>query len=286
VKQLAVMTALLLASCGTLPQPFYGNPGPAAEKLAIPPAPVLMIPAPPGAMLDDASAQTLANDLAAALVNFDVPSVAGSSKNAWHLSVSAKLAGSTIIPHYIVLGPDNKSYGAQDGAPAPAAGWANGDAATLQTAAQTDAKTLVTLLAKINAQVQGSDPNSLENRTPRVYLAGITGAPGDGDESLALDFTRDLAGVKIVQNAAAADFSVHAIVHAAPDPKQAGEISVEIDWIVQDSNQRNIGQVTQLHDLAQTDMVPYWGDTAAAAAAEAAGGVAQVIANATLKKSL
>jgi hypothetical protein len=59
---------------------------------------------------------------------------------------------------------------------------------------------------------------------------------------------------------------------------------VTLIWTVRDSNNRVIGQVTQLHDLNPSDITPYWGDVAAAAAAEGASGVQQVITNATLHK--
>jgi hypothetical protein len=42
--------------------------------------------------------------------------------------------------------------------------------------------------------------------------------------------------------------------------------------------------VTQIHDLDPADITPYWGDVAAAAAQEAAGGIQQVVSNAVLKK--
>jgi hypothetical protein len=39
-----------------------------------------------------------------------------------------------------------------------------------------------------------------------------------------------------------------------------------------------------LHDLAPSDITPYWGDVAAAAATEAANGIHEAIVNATLHK--
>ena len=42
-KNLILGLPLLLASCGTLPEPFYGNPGREGAILSLPPAPVLMV---------------------------------------------------------------------------------------------------------------------------------------------------------------------------------------------------------------------------------------------------
>jgi hypothetical protein len=286
VKILFCLAAILaLAGCGTLPEPFYGNPGPVGARLAVPPAPVLMVPSPGNALLADQSAALFAKDLATALANADVPCVAGpAGKTDWRLSASATLSGNVVIPAYAITGPDGKLYGKINGAPVAAAAWANGDAATLNQAANTDAGPLTKLLAAVNAQIQGGNPDSLENRPPRVYFGNVTGAPGDGDTALALNMSRDLptAFTELVTDAAGADFTVNGVVKTQPDTN--GQILVEIDWMVFDSNKRKIGQVTQLHDLDPADITPYWGDVAAAAATEAATGVNEVISNAVLHK--
>jgi hypothetical protein len=283
---LPLLLPLLLAACGTLPEPFYGNPGPAGARLAIPPAPVLMVPTPGAALLADQSAALYAQDLAAALVAADVPSIAGpAGKLDWKLVTTASLSGNNVIPAYAITGPDGKSYGTLTGAPVPAAAWANGDPTALSAAAATDAVPLAKELAAANARIQGSNPQSLENRPPRIFFSGVTGAPGDGNTSLALNMVRDLPGPDdlLVQNQAAADFSVHGVVKTSP--AGGSQILVELDWIVQDANKRKIGQVTQLHQLDPADITPYWGDVAAAAAQEAAGGIHDVISNAVLHKT-
>jgi hypothetical protein len=282
---LSLLLALALAGCGTLPEPFYGNPGVEGARLAVPPAPVLMVPTPDTALLSDDAAKTYAQDLAAALANYDVPSIAGPAAKAnWRLTTSAHLAGNNVIPAYVITGPDGKTYGNVTGAPAPAQGWADGTPAALAAQAQADAQTLSKTLAAINAQVQQSNPHSLENRAPRIFVGAVTGAPGDGDTSLPLNLTRDLPGPddEVVHDAARADFIVTGNVITSPAPNS--QMMVEMDWTVQDSNHRKIGQVTQLHPLALADITPYWGDVAAAAASEAAGGIQQVVVNATLKK--
>jgi hypothetical protein len=284
-RLIAFFLLLALTSCGTLPEPFYGNPGAAAARLAIPPAPVLMVPTPTQAMLDDASAQHYAQDLATALVGYDVPCIAGAAvPDNWRLTASAALSGTTVVPAYVITGPDGKVYGKQTGAPVPAAAWANGNANALEASAEADASTLSKTLAAINARIQGANPAALENRPPRIFVGAVTGAPGDGDISLPLNLGRDLPGpdTQVVSDAATADFIVTAQVKAQPDTN--GQMLVELDWSVADANRRKIGQVTQLHDLTPADISPYWGDVAAAAATEAAGGIKQVITNAVLKK--
>ena len=286
MRRLLLLLLLPLAACGTLREPFYGDPGKIGAQLAVPPAPVLAVPTPGAALLDDASAGLYAKDLAAALVYHDVPSIARpAGKHDWRLLTTATLAGNDVVPHYTIAGPDGKTYGNVNGAPAAAAAWANGDTATLQNQAEADAGALADRLAAANAQVQQGNPESLENRPPRLFMGSVTGAPGDGDQALTLAMTRNLPGPddELVATAARADFTITGLVKTQPDPH--GQILVELDWSIYDSNNRKIGQVTQLHDVMPGDIVPYWGDVAAAAGQEAAGGVQKVIQNATLHRA-
>ncbi len=285
LKRLSWLLPLALASCGTLPEPFYGYPGANAVRLATPPAPGLMVPTPGGALLDDASAKLYAEDLATDLANLDIPSIAGPAATGdWRLTITASLNGASVIPSYDIIGPDKKTYGHQSGLPVAAAAWANGDTQALAAAANADSPALEKTLAAINARIQGSNPNSLENRTPRIYVGNVTGAPGDGNTTLPLDLARDLAGpnLQVITNPARADFTVTAKVKAEPDKN--GQTLITLNWSVTDANHRKIGQVTQLHDLGLSEITPYWGDIAAAAATEAATGIAEVVNNATLHK--
>jgi hypothetical protein len=68
------------------------------------------------------------------------------------------------------------------------------------------------------------------------------------------------------------------------EPDKNGQTLITLNWSVTDANHRKIGQVTQLHDLGLSEITPYWGDIAAAAATEAATGIAEVVNNATLHK--
>jgi hypothetical protein len=287
MRRLVLFLPLALAACGIPPEPFYGNPGsPEAERLSQPPAPVLMVPTPKTALLDDKSAVLYAQDLAAQLADHDVPSVAGPAvKGNWQVDISASVNGNVVQPAYVIMGPDGKVYGHQAGAPVAAEGWSNGDGPTLNAAASADAPALTQLMTSINAQVQQSSPNSLENREPRIFVGSVTGAPGDGDTSLPLNLTRDLPGpdLQVTQQAANADFTVTGAIKTSPAPQ--GQILVEMDWVVRDRNNRVAGQVTQLHALDPGDIDPYWGDVAAAAASEAAQGITTVVQNEILKKA-
>ena len=53
----ALLLLLLLAACGALPQPFFGNPGATGSRLAEPPPSRLAIPTPSQSLLSDEAAQ-------------------------------------------------------------------------------------------------------------------------------------------------------------------------------------------------------------------------------------
>jgi hypothetical protein len=284
---LAALAALSLSGCGTLPEPFYGNPGAEGAKLATPPPPVLIIPPPGGALLTDDAAALYANDLATALVNYDVPSIARpAAKTDWTLTATAVLSGNKVIPSYAITGPDGKSYGSQTGHPVSAEAWSNGDPKTLADAANADAPGLTKLLTNVNATVQQSNPQSLENRPARLYLGAVTGAPTDGDDALSLNLTRDLPGIDtvMVTDPARADFVITGAIQSQPAPNN--QILVQLAWTIRDSNNRVIGKVFQFHGLDPSDITPHWGDVAAAAASEAASGILNVVTNATLHKKV
>ncbi len=286
LTRLAVLGALMLSACGTLPEPFYGNPGPEGARLAAPPAPVLVIPTPTAALLADPSAGLYATDLATALANLGVPSIARPAQPSdWRLTITASIAGTTVTPAYTLTGPDQKLYGKQTGAAIAAADWANGSPAILATAAATDAIPLSRLLAAANAAVQQSNPASLENRPPRLFLTGVSGAPGDGDTALALNLTRDLTnmGLILTPHQRDADFTIAGLVTTTPDTNS--QLLLQLTWTIHDASNRMIGQVTQLHDLNPTDISPYWGDVAAAAATQGAAGIQEAINNTILHKT-
>ncbi|MCF3945896.1 hypothetical protein [Acidiphilium iwatense] len=281
---------LLLAGCGTLPQPFLGRPGPEGALLSVPPPPVLIVPPPRDALLGDNAARLYATDLAQALVKRDVPSLARPAGKAdWRLIAQARIVQSQVVPAFSIVGPTGKIYGHATSAPVAEQAWANGDPAVLKAAAESAAPELATQLSAINASVQQSNPLSLENRPPRVLFAGVSGAPGDGDHALAINLQRDLPqlGIVMVANKHDADFIVNGTVKASPSThsqERGGVDIVELDWIVRGQSGEFIGKVSQLHDLKPSQMTPYWGDVAMAAAQQAALGLKQVIVNAIPKR--
>ena len=271
-------TALSLAACGDFPRPFQGNPGLVAERLAVPPPPLLTVPTPPNALLPDAASQRFAHDLAGELALRTVPAVAEApGKGDWELTITAALHADQVIPSYTVLDPRRHAQGSVQGKPVPAAAWADGDPDILQTAAKEDAPTVALLLTDIDARIKHSNPASLMNRPAKVYFAGVVNAPGDGDSLLGDALRKDLPDPTLLlqPDRAGADFLLHGEVTVTPTP--AGEVRVELQWVLQDANGRERGRVVQLNEVPAATIEPSWVEVAPAIADQAALGLRQLV---------
>jgi hypothetical protein len=270
--------AALLAACGDAPLPFAGKPGKIGAILAQPPPARLAVPAPTTALLPDAAGRTYADAVAAALLAREVPAVAGPAQPGdWRLDLTAELRGDQVVPGFSVTDPAGRKKGSVEGPPVSAAAWSAGTPDILQQEARASGPAIATLLAHIEAVRRQSDPNSLVNRPPRVMVAEVTGAPGDGNRSLTREMRRILPqqGELVQDKPEGADFIVAGQVSATPGPP--GMTRVEIRWSVADAQGHDLGKVVQLNDVPKGTLDGYWGDVAVVVAEEAAGGVKDVI---------
>jgi hypothetical protein len=277
----AVLASLLaLAACGDLPRPFAGRPGARAMALSRPPPPRLLVPPPAGGLLPERDAAAWARAVAAALVVEEVPAYAiAPHAGEWQLRLSASLNGAQVTPRYALIDPKGAEKGDVVGAPVLASDWAQATPATLQASAGQAAPQVLALLRSVDATLKQSDPNSLYNRPARIFFTGVTGAPGDGDSSLARFMRLKIpdTGDQLVPDAGTADFLLRGTVRVTPEP--SGQEQVEIHWLVSDAAGKLAGDVAQGHDIPAGTLDHYWGDVAAVITDEAAGGVHEVITN-------
>lgn len=272
------MALLALSGCGDLPHPFAGSPD-RPRRLSQPPPARLAIAPPSDALLPDAAGAVFSGDVVGALVDREVPAVAGPARDGdWRLVVSAELRGDKVVPAYTVQNPKGEPKGTAQGHAVDAASWSAATDATLQQVASADAGSIASLLTSIEAARQRSDPNSLVNRPAKLFVKGVSGAPGDGDRSLARNLREQLThdGAQLTDAAEDSDFSIEAKVRT--DAGKPGVTRVEIQWIVTDAAGHERGRIIQLNDVPAQSVAEYWGDVAVAAATEAAGGVRRVVA--------
>jgi hypothetical protein len=269
---------LLLTACGDLPEPFLGNPGATARRLAQPTAPRLAVPSPSDMMLPDAASSTLANSLASSLQQAEVPAVAQPSrKTDWTLVGHAAQKGDVVVPTFSIRDPQGQDKGTAEASPVPVAAWAAADPDTLKQTAADAAPKIAALLTSIQTAIVRADPNSLYNRPAKVMVADVTGAPGDGNASLTREMRRRLGqlGPIIQDTATGADFIIQGRVKVVPIPNR--QERVEIQWIVKATPDDERGRVVQLNEIPAGTLDHYWGDVAVVVTSEASRGVESVL---------
>jgi len=275
---LAVVCALGLTACGDYPTPFKGRPGAEAERLAQPTAPLLVVVAPDAAAMPRDARTTLAEDLAKALQDHEVPAQANHPvASAWQLTTRLETRGNTIVPVFAIVDNTGKNHGTAEGAPATADAWAVASPDMMQQVAMEAAPKIIDLLVGIRIRRDMANPNSLLNRPPRAMVAAVTGAPGDGNEALTRLVREHLKGygVLVGTDRPGADFLIAGSVKITPIPGHKER--VEIVWEVSLPNGDVRGKVVQLNEIPAGTLNHYWGEVAVVVATEAASGLNDVI---------
>jgi hypothetical protein len=267
-----------LSACGDLPEPFLGNPGATARRLAQPLTPLLDVPPGTDTLLPDAANQELAKQIAAALQATEVPAMVRAPESTdWRLITRAERSGDGVRPLFSVQNPQGKEEGTAEGEVVPLQAWANADQTLLQQVAAEAGPRIGAILTSIRAAHDKADPGSLYNRAAKVQVADVTGAPGDGDQTLTQQMRARLAvlGPVVLTTPTGADFVVQGQVKVVPTPKN--QERVEIQWIVKTGAGDERGRVVQLNEIPAGTLDHYWGDVAVVVATEASNGVNDVI---------
>jgi hypothetical protein len=182
---LLLAVSMLLAACGDLPEPFLGNPGAMARRLAVPVTPMLSVPPPSDPNMSPQARRDFADLLAVSLQKEEVPTLAREpEKTDWRLVVSAARKGDQVVPHYAILDPAGHEQGAIDGTPISAPNWTSGPPWALSAAAQDAVPKILAVMMSVRATRDRANPNSLLNRVAKLYVPLVTGAPGDGNTTL------------------------------------------------------------------------------------------------------
>src|SRR5271165_2536514 len=276
--RLALLFCFVLSGCGDLPEPFIGNPGATARRLAQPLTPLLAVPPGSDTLLPDAANRDLAAQIATALQASEVPAMVRAPQSRdWRLITRAERDGHVVKLYFSVQDPQGKEQGGAEGEPIPLETWSTASPALLQRVAAEAAPRIGAVLTGIRIAHDKADPGSLYNRPARVLVADVSGAPGDGNQSLTGQMRARLAvlGPIVLTTPAGADFAVHGEVKVVPQPNR--QERVEIQWIVRTGAGDERGRVVQLNEIPAGTLDHYWGDVAVVVAAEASNGVSDVI---------
>jgi hypothetical protein len=110
-----------------------------------------------------------------------------------------------------------------------------------------------------------------------VVVAPVSGAPGDGQRSLATALKKRLyaGGVKLANGTTAGVYMVKGSV--SMEDASAGKQSIRIDWVVLDPNGRKLGTVSQKNTIPKGSLNGPWGAVADAAAGAAAEKIVKLL---------
>jgi hypothetical protein len=284
-RSLALAALLLAGACGDLPQPYRGNPGGDAARLALPPAYRIAVVKPSDVLLTDEATKDLAEAMAIALRDAEVAaSVTAPLPLDLRLTIVAQRPEAnrnTVVPRYTLYDADGKSLASNTGAPVPLNAWATEAPALFKRLGERDAPGIAKLLTGIEAARKESHPESLSGKAPpRLKLVPVKGAPGDGNAALTARMQDFLTrrGLVPQNDAEGADYGVEGRVHLVD--VAGNQQRVEVLWIVTRRDGQELGQVLQMNEVPKGSLDRFWADVAYVVADEASAGIRDVLRNA------
>ena len=271
-----VLALLLPAACGPLPRPFQpddkiGDPNalilPGADA-GVTVVPVLGTPPEIGRQLSRLVAQGLRN--------LEIPaSTTTAHPGSYVLQGEAKVqpAGSAedqVDLTWRLIDPNGLSAGTVlQRERMPRLAWQLPDSPAIAGLAQR-------ATPKLERLIHGDPPTGPEQGPPRVFIALIAGAPGDGAKTLREAFGTILARhrVEVVDAADPDAYTVHCTVKLQD---QGSRQQVQIDWQVVSPDGSELGRVGQRNAVPRGALDGPWGEVAYAAAEGGADGVLQIL---------
>ncbi len=114
-------------------------------------------------------------------------------------------------------------------------------------------------------------------KKPKIYLAEIIGAPGDGNKSLYRNLYRSIiiAGAEVVTERPNSEFLVKGFVNVSPPYDASNDVA--ITWLVTTNEGKELGKVTQNNRVPAGALNGRWGDMAHVIAQGGSIGVIDII---------
>jgi hypothetical protein len=279
--------ALLLGGCQPLPHPFAEDGAPAA-LLAVPDNIDIAIGSFEGE--PQATAAKLPAAVAQALLKHNIPASAEATNQSSYqldgrIEERPNTAGKSTVTVFWRLrnAAGDVVNERSDQVIAPTSDWNGGNDAPIAELAAAGANGLATKLL-------GEAPPPKEQpgggRT-RVAIRKVSGAPGDGDTSLASSLNALLKrrDIDLVDPAnGKPQLAVDADIAVAP--VKDGKQHVKIVWRVSRAGGGEIGNVAQENDVPKGRLDGPWGDIAYSVAMAAEGGIMQIIDRGTPRRPL
>lgn len=256
---LAIIAAGLVAACQPLPQPFQADSRAKASDALIRPIGEASLFIPPIAGLPPGPDAALADMLAKALNEKDVPaSATGRNRLTSLLTVRLEPRGGDAVWSWEDRAPDGSRQAgeARSLGVAPARLAAN-DAAAMKQAAATMAEAIA---QKLNAAV--IEAAQTDARPATLAVKECEGAPGDGNRALrqAMREILILGGRNPQADIAGADYVIGCRVNVWQDSPDSERVTIE--WVLLGTDGSQLGDVKQANRIPRGQLAGSWGKTA------------------------
>ncbi len=275
-----VLAALfVLAACGAVPRPFHAPADAPPNALAAPDASVdIRVEAVEGT--SQPLARLLARSVAEELAALQLTAVArekGSSR--YTMSGQARTPeGDGPETHAVVIEWSLRESGGDivaihsQGVEATREQWDFGDPRVVRQTGRDAAAAIVRLL-----EGEVTPPVSAAPLVRRILVVPIHGAPGDGNDSLALAVKQALrrSALIVTEDVASASYRLEGAV--AVGPAHEGRQPVEVIWIVSHADGTEIGTVRQGNTVVAGSLDGSWGPMAAVIGAAAVEGIEHAV---------
>jgi len=133
--------------------------------------------------------------------------------------------------------------------------------------------------AAARQQVAAAQPTRATGSIPagelRAAMPTVTGAPGDGSQSLSIALQRELSKSGIAVSSTPGAYKIEGKV--ALGQGREGRQPIQIDWVVKDAQGNRVGTVSQKNEIEEGSLNGQWGQTAEMAAAAAAQGIVKLM---------
>lgn len=258
-RLLPVLVVGLVAACQPLPQPFQADSRAKLNDALMRPMGETSLFIPPIGGLPAGADAALAEALAKALNDKDVPaSASGRNRLTSTLSVAVETHGSGTAWRWEERAPDG-SLQVGDSQPlgVAAARIASTDAGTIKQIAAVMAEAIATKLND-TAIAQGQ----AEAAPASLAVNECEGAPGDGNRALrqAMRELLILGGKNPLPDASKADYVIGCAVKVWQDTPDSERVTIE--WILLGADGTRLGDVKQANRIPRGQLSRAWGNTA------------------------
>jgi hypothetical protein len=275
---LIVIPLLFSAACGPLPQPFAHH-GP--EKTAYPLAELAVdvrVAAVTG--LPEPAANALARAVAESLGGYGVTAThrAGApSRFVLQGEINEPDSSATDIANISITWTLADETGEDTGLHvqelrAAWTDWQRPDPGFIRQAGSAPARAIADLVG-IDAEL----PKPEKTTRLGLFLTGVTGAPGDGNESLAIAIRLALKSRSVSLAAGPQEAAHHLSAEVSVTPPSDGLQTVSITWQVNRPDGKPVGDATQANEIPAGSLDGRWGVIAGYAATAAVDGIADIL---------